>query len=155
MTKDKFVVLDFVVQRTGNLPKVNGKAIKVSSKELAERASKRIIDLLTKSLSSKRGRVTSETIVTGERANRARQGHPYLTSVIIKQATIKDVMQVEDVLRAEADDNTAIALKMRDSTTKKYLTMEAVEFILSGPKGGEWAPFVDWYKGAKALGLPL
>lgn len=162
MVEEKFVVIDFVVRRTGDIPKQDGKSIRVSAQELAERTVERVKTLLTKPLEQKRGRLGCELGSTGEKFNRTRQGNPYLASIVVKNATMKDVMKMEDALQNAAirkdhtkDVDCTLEVKLLDKTTNKYFYMEAGEFRLSGPNGGEWKPFTEWYKGGKSIGLPL
>jgi hypothetical protein len=167
VSQEQFIVVDFIVRRVGGPLQVNGKLVRMSSKGVAERAAKRIESLLTKNLKNKRERIVSEIGETGDADNRTRQGHPHLISLVLTKATLEDVMKMEDVLRAASRESAeangqkvtdaeevVIPLKMRDDASKKYFTMEATEFRLSGPKSGGWRPFTEWYKGAKSIGLP-
>ena len=148
MAQDKFVVIDFII-RMGKFP--DG-VQKIAYTPIAERATKRMKEQLIASLDDAKGRVSVEHLGRVDKVNkRATQ----MGSLVIKQPTMGDVMRVEDVLRrADVDKGKSIVFKMRDSASNKYMQIEVSDFRMSGPKGGAWKPFTEWYKGTKALGLP-
>jgi len=146
--QDKFIVIDFII-RMGKFPEG---VKKIAFRPLAERATKRMTSRLTDLLDNAKGRVSAEHLGLTDSVNKR---ITHMGSIVIKQPTMKDVMRVEDVLRKErVDKGESIALKMRDAASKKYVQVEVSDFRMSGPNGGEWKPFTEWYRGTKALGLP-
>lgn len=151
MTQDKFVVIDFAI-RLGDLPKG---VKKVVFSPIAERATKRIKEKITKTLDDRQERVAHEYVGA---ADKDKGRFVQIGSIIVKNPTMQDVLRIEDALRRQMkmnseDSDGTITLKMQDSTSKKYLTVDVNEFRMSGPRGGAWKPFVEWYKGAKDMGL--
>ena len=147
MTQDTFVVIDFIV-RMGKFPRG---VKKIEFTPLAERATKRMRGLLTETIEDKGVRVKAEHLGKTDKVNR-RSTH--MGSIVVTKPTMKDIMRIEDVLRKKMVGRS-IFLKMRDAGSKKYLQVEVSDFRMSGASGEAWKPFTGWYKGAKALGLPL
>ena len=149
MEQDKFVVIDFII-RLGEFPKG---VRKLKFRPLAERATTRMKKQLTETLDDAKGRVQAEHLGEVDKVNRRAT---QMGSIVIKNPTMRDIMRVEDVLRrADVDKGKNVVLKMRDADSRKYLEVEIGDFRMSGPRGGAWKPFTEWYNGTKALGLPL
>jgi len=146
--QEKFVVIDFII-RVKEFPKG---VDKLAFRPIAERATKRMKKKMVVALDDARGRVTAEHLGRTDKVNKR---ITEMGSIVIRKPTMKDVMRVEDVLRrAEVDKGKSVVLKMRDANSNKYLEVEVGDFRMSGPKGGAWKPFTEWYKGTKELGLP-
>lgn len=148
MKQDSFVVIDFII-RLGELPK---NVEKVAFSPLAERATQRMRDRLTKSISNWQGRIKAEHLGEVDKVNKRTT---QMGSIVIKSPTMKDVMRVEDILRrSKVDTGEPVVLRLLDKASGVYFKVEVSDFRLSGPNGGAWKPFTEWYKGTKQLGLP-
>jgi len=163
--KTQFVVIDFVVEphpdkfvvKTGVTVDKDG----LSWDELIERVVDRVSAMLVKSLrSSEKQPVSTKVELVGEVDNK----YSRLASMILHNPTTEQVMRIEDFLRPYAPEDTGraftediqpmITVKVKDHEGR-FLNFQATDLILSGPKGGNWKPFTQWYSATKTLVLPL
>lgn len=152
----EFVVVDFVVRPDPEgavVSKKKGKPQKIDWATAAEKVTKKVKSTLTKTLNEfdvKVGKCELEgALEDGFNA--------FAGVLVIREPKFSALMRIEDNLRSEArisEKQPYLIFKVQDPESKMYLNMQVEGFMLSGPSGGEWKPFDQWYEGARSLNLP-
>jgi hypothetical protein len=154
----KFVVVDFVVRPSPDgafVAKKKKQPKKIDWEQAAHKVAKKVKATLTTGLEAFEVG-TQKCSLEGA----LEEGFNAFAGVlVINNPSLNVVMRIEDNLRAQSKYNEEkqplLNFKVQDSESKMYLNMQVEGFMLSGPNGGEWKPFDQWYEGAaKRLSLP-
>jgi len=164
--KAKFVVLDFVIQpHPEGFVVAKGRKIdkrRLKWEELTEKVRKKTSKLLKSAAISPQD--TQEAKLKCEMEGKVddEKGHAYLASLLIHEPTRQHILRIEDFLRGNVpteggdipdDAQPYITVRVKDHQGR-YLRFQVTDFTLSGPSGGDWKPFTQWYGAMKKLGLP-
>jgi len=149
MPQPTFVVIDFTVR-----PHPKKLAVAKDAKykrgdfnweSITARITARVKKLLTEGLSE-----DCKSEVTGLENKRT---HSYLSTFVLQNPRLATILAIEDRLRAHYNAKLdGMVLKAKDEG--RYINVLVKGFRLSGPNGGEWKPFTEWYKNAQRLGVP-
>lgn len=152
----EFVVVDFVVRPDPDgafVAKKKERPENIDWATAAEKVTKKVKSALTKTLDEFEVKVGK-----CELEGALEEGFNAFAGVlVIEQPKFKALMRIEDNLRSEArisQKQPYLIFKVQDPESKMYLNMQVEGFMLSGPNGGEWKPFDQWYEGARSLQLP-